>query len=61
LDWIKNMIKIEQPYCDWVSLASKDARRAAIWLCKECGHREKRKQVPDCPCKTLAITSPEDK
>lgn len=46
---------IDAPYCDWVSLANKDKRKAKIWLCKECGYMTKRMGVPACPCKPIVI------
>jgi len=48
-------IDIAQPYCDWISLASKDRRRGKIWLCKECGHQGKGREVPKCPCAPIKL------
>jgi rubrerythrin len=51
----KAMIEIARPYCDWISVAHRDKRRGKVWLCHACGHMEKGKEVPKCPCKPMEI------
>lgn len=48
-------MEIQQPYCDWIAIKFKDGRRGFMWLCKECGHRGKGKNVPECQCKTISL------
>ena len=51
------MLQILRPYCDWISVAFKDKRKGAVWMCKECGAMGKGKNVPPCPCKPIAINA----
>ncbi len=49
------MIEIARPYCDWIAVKFKDGRRGSMWLCNECGHRAKGKNIPQCPCEKIEI------